>query len=166
MKRILLLLFFTLLSFTQISSRDSFAGGFIGGFSGSFIGNAISQPRQSRSECVYQQPVQTRVVEVHKPTYVVQEPRQNYRKKEKRRRRQQEEDILREQRLREIANKRPARERTAFTEPSVEQRMQELACKEKEVEAKKLEAELAKVQAENAQLKLKLQQNEMRESKK
>lgn len=165
MKRIIILVI-VLVSSTPLLSRgfgDSFGGGFVGGFSGSLIGNAISRPRQQRNECVYQQPVQTRVVEVHKPTYIVQKPSNPYKKEEKRRRRQQEEDILRQQRLQEIAGQQTSQNavRPLTSEVNTELKMRELACKEKELEIKKMEVELAKTQAENEQLKLKLQQATM-----
>jgi hypothetical protein len=128
-----IMLLLTLISTLPLSifGRGSFGGSFLGGFSGSLIGNAISQPRQPRGTCVYQQPVQTRVVEVHRPTYVEV---QTYPTKEEMRHKENRKRIIEE-----------------HEEKQLETRL-------KELEVKKAEAELARAQAENERLKLENEQ--------
>jgi predicted RNase H-like nuclease (RuvC/YqgF family) len=146
-----------LMPFSLFSGRggfgSSFGGGFLGGFSGSLIGNAVSQPRQQRQprgECgYYQQPTQTRVVEVHRPTYVVHEVVHEGPTRAERQYQQEvreQEDRIRQQRLREIREQSEAQiavsQQSKAT--SVEQRLN------------KIENELAKTTAENEQLKAEL----------
>jgi hypothetical protein len=140
---------------------SSFGGGFLGGFSGSIIGNAVSQPRQPRGGCEYRQPVQTRVVEVHRPTYV--EVHSGPSKAEKRyRRAYRNEEII------QGTQKTQAQEPTMTVQQQVAEKykadhdlkMKELALKEKEIELKKAETDLAKAQAENEKLKLELQKSQ------
>lgn len=129
-----LILSMTMLCFASIYSKSGgdFFASFAGGATGAMIGNAISQPR--RSECHYYQPApQTRVVEVHRPTYIqVEKPRKKH----------------------------------AVNPAHIDQKMQELENRSRELEIKTLQADLAKVQAENEQLKLRLQKYDMAATKK
>lgn len=163
LKIIFLLSFILIVPFFIQSRGSSFGGSFLGGFSGSLIGNVISQPRQPR-QCVTQQPVQTRVVEVHKPVYV--EVQGGKSKPKKRYQRSYGENEIIEQRemrdIRERADQRTlalqqeTAQKTATDQ--IDQKMKELVLKEKEIELKKAEADLAKAHAENEKLRLELQQ--------
>jgi hypothetical protein len=141
--------------FIPSMNRAGIGESFGGAFLGSTLSNVITQPRQSYQAPCCQAPVHTRVVEVQRPTYVVEQPRRSRFKQEKKRRIPESD---REQTIH-------ATTRSQSEKQIADEVQRQMALKDKEFEIKRLDAEKAKIQAENEQLKLQIKKLELEQKK-